>query len=69
MICMICTCLPGWIGMIYKMCTCFARWGPYDLDIVHNISIAGETDLKIYITFYSRSLSVRGAAEVSNKPI
>ena len=55
--------------MIYKMCTCFARWGPYDLDIVHNISIAGETDLKIYITFYSRSLSVRGAAEVSNKPI
>ena len=35
MICVIFTCSPSGICMICVICTCFTKWGLYDLDIAY----------------------------------
>ena len=38
MICLNSTCLPGGICVICMICTCFAGWDRYDLDLVHTFT-------------------------------
>ena len=45
MICLNCACLPDGICVICMICTCFAGWDLYDLDLVHNFYVSVKKDL------------------------